>query len=123
MVTYFDDVKFNSPKEMLSRLQDDYLDLYSPKNCLYAFLYNDMGSICTYDNIDEEMADDLQKKSAECGGEYWGAFLGWHRSAIFDSNEYLRQDDPNTKEDYALDFCKDTYKYDDWKIICYSDKE
>ena len=58
-------MKFNSPQELLEYIQNGF-DLYSPSLEEYAFLYNDMGSICTY-HITNEYADRLQQKE-----EYWG---------------------------------------------------
>ena len=71
-------IKFDSPEEMLETIQSG-TDLYNSENELYVFGYNDAGSICVYDNIDEEQAAELKTKE-----EYWGAYLGWRGSAIYD---------------------------------------
>ena len=44
-------MKFDTAQEMLDYIQDDNEchDLYSEKAEIYVFLYNDAGSIATYD--------------------------------------------------------------------------
>lgn len=92
-------MKFNSAEEMLEFIQDGN-DLWSESAGLYVFVYNDAGSICTY-NIDLTQAKELSLK-AELYDEYWSAFLGWGGS-IYD-------------EPQNLELCEKLYKVDDWRL-------
>lgn len=64
---------FHNGAEMLEALQTG--DLYSPLSEIYIFIYNDVGSLCSYD-ITLSEAETLENKCREQPGEYWSAFLG-----------------------------------------------
>lgn len=113
------DVKFNSAKEMYQYLCNvgNERDIWSPKNNLYIFAYNVYGSICTYDNIDENKAKELDAEE-----EYWGAYLGWCGSHIYDTEEYMREVEHLSEKEIAdkytaMDFCEAFYSVDDWKDV------
>lgn len=84
-------------------------DYYNVDTGEYVFVYNDSGSICTYYlTLDE--AIDLEKKSREHNGEYWGAFLGIGGEIIDDpSYEHFEEGDYTN-----LDYCNETYKEGRW---------
>lgn len=90
--------KFNNAKEMYACLMNGF-DLYSPKEELYVFCYNEDGSLCSYDITPEE-AEELNDK---CGDEYWGAQLGFG-GYIYDGNK-------------ANEFCEDTWVIEDWEVL------
>ena len=77
-------IKFNNANEMYEYIKDGN-DLWNPDKSIYVFVYNDNGSICVYDNITSELAKSLDK-----GEEYWGAYLGWQGSSIYDGEDVLR---------------------------------
>jgi len=95
-------------------------DLYSKSLGTYVFVYNDANALCTYDLSPEELSKaviDAQKHN-----EYWGAFLGWHGSAILDESTY-NDDEHRYSEKWelnklylqpSLDFCEETYMITDW---------
>jgi hypothetical protein len=60
---------------MLKFLYDDG-DLYMPLLGMYVFHYNEDGAVCVYYNITMPKALELEQKSREDDGEYWGAYLG-----------------------------------------------
>lgn len=106
--------RFKSAEDMLSQIRDGN-DFYCPDLELYVFVYNVDGSICSYRGIDKEWAERLDKED-----EYWGAYLGWYGSAIWDSKEYIRKEYMRRKgiakediEDEALLWCSYYYK-NDW---------
>ena len=97
-------IPFSSGKEMLDAIQAG-ADLYSPTEELYVFLYNGSGSICVYQGIDLEEAEELEWEARE-NEEYWGAFLGSQGSGIYDdpSYEYFSPDKMSN-----LDWCEANY--------------
>lgn len=76
---------FNSGQKMYDFIESGG-DLYSPSIETYVFVYNEEGSICVYTGIDSEYAKEL-----DSGDEYWGAYLGWRGSAIYDTTEYKKR--------------------------------
>ena len=106
-------MKFKSAQEMLSFVQNGN-DLWSPSKCVYMFIYNDLGSICAYDNIDIECAKELAQED-----EYWGAYLGMSGSAIYDSSDYLKEYPEMESADKitAMDFCQSMYDVTDWLVV------
>ena len=109
-------MRFNSPQELLEYIQNGF-DLYSPSLEEYAFLYNDMGSICTY-HITNEYADKLKQKE-----EYWGAYLGWG-GHIHDSEEYIIENEGEQNIVHArelhqlpIQWAEDVRDVDDWEDV------
>ena len=100
-------IHFADAKEM-NDLITGGTDLYCPSEELYAFVYNDEGSICYY-GIGQYEAVELQKEAAR-DEEYWGAYLGVG-GHICDTPEYLMENGyTNPEEHYkAMDFCEDYY--------------
>ena len=89
-------MKFNSAKEMLSTITSG-VDLYSPTEQKYVFVYNDRDSICEY-YIDPFEAIDLERKASETG-DYWGAFLGIGGCIYDEDDDYYT----------PISFCEDYY--------------
>ncbi|MEE1255959.1 MAG: hypothetical protein UHN47_05550 [Lachnospiraceae bacterium] len=87
---------FPTAEEMISTLQND-MDLYNVLTKEYAFKYNTDGAIVVY-NISLEEAKELEEKSQNSNGEYWGAFLGVG----------------GTIYDEPLEYCNDKYKLAGW---------
>lgn len=99
-------MKFNTAKEMLEYIRESN-GLYNVKTHEYVFEYNAEGSICVY-SLSTEEATSVSKLAHE-HDDYWGAFLGWHGSAIYDNPD-------------NIDWCKDNYAIDGW-IDIYDGKE
>lgn len=106
-------MKFDTAQEMLDYIQDDNEchDLYSEKAGIYVFLYNDAGSIATYD-INKIEAKELAKKVKydKYGEEYWGAFLG-PGGKIWDDVSHECYQEGNISN---LEMCEELIEYDDW---------
>lgn len=106
-------MKFDTAQEMLDYIQDDNEchDLYSEKAEIYVFLYNDAGSIATYD-INKIEAKELAKKVKydKYGEEYWGAFLG-PGGKIWDDVSHECYQEGNVSN---LEMCEELIEYDDW---------
>ena len=107
-------MKFASPEQLLGYIQSGR-DLYSPSEKTYVFVYNQDGSICTYDNISEEKASILMEQD-----EYWGAYLGCG-GGIYDTEEYInKQNDPDllamaeSLRHLAIQWCEDMIGVADW---------
>lgn len=101
-------MKFSNAQEMFAYIMAGN-DLYSAKTGLYAFRYNESGSIAAY-NIDGDEAARLARKSKENGGEYWGAFLGPGATICDDPlYEHFKAGDTSN-----FDFCEDFCDVDDW---------
>lgn len=60
-------------RELYGRIEDT--DIYDPVNCIYAFLYNEAGSIAYYYLNNDEILE-LAKEAIEIGETYIGALLG-----------------------------------------------
>ena len=105
----------------------DCVDLYNPNTNEYVFLYNDSDSICCYDWIDKEKADELSAYVKETE-EYWGGYLGVGGD-IYDSNLYFYEDENGydavnklSVEEYTslrhtgrnLDWCEEHYMLNGW---------
>lgn len=86
-------------------------DLYNSELQLYVFLYNETGSICVYEGIDREEATELAKKARD-KSEYWGAFLGWKGSGIYDTPDY-EVNPPATNE--AVEWCDGCFNHPAWQ--------
>jgi len=97
--------KFASGQEMLDALHD--VDLYSPSQELYVFLYNEAGAICYY-YISLEEAKELQAQAKKMG-EYWSALLGTGGHICDDPND---EDNPPNPGCSNIDFCEDNYMHD-----------
>lgn len=108
-------MKFNTAQEMLDYIQDDNEchDLYSEKAEIYVFLYNNAGSIATYD-IDKVEAKKLAKKVKydKYGEEYWGAFLG-PGGKIWDDVSHECYQEGSVSN---LEMCEELIEYDDWVL-------
>lgn len=106
-------MKFDTAQEMLDYITDynECHDLYSEKAGIYVFLYNDAGSIATYD-INKIEAKKLAKKvkNDKYGEEYWSAFLGPGGKIWDDVSHECYQ------EGYVsnLEMCEELIEYDDW---------
>ena len=110
-------MKFNTAQELLDYINNGF-DVYSPSLEVYAFLYNDKGSICTY-HISNEYAEELKQKE-----EYWGAYLGWYGSCLYDSEEYIIEHEGKENIIYArelhqlpIQWAEDVYDADDWEDV------
>ena len=91
-------MKFSNGQEMYECITSG-TDLWDGEST-YVFVYNDYDSICVYNNIYPDEARELERLTG--GEEYWGAYLGWHGSAIYDSKAYYEQ-----KKDYNADALSD----------------
>ena len=106
---------FQSADIMLKYIQDGN-DVWSPTLNKYVFLYNALGSICYYDDIDYDEAKNLQSKSEKSAvKEYWGAFLGIG-GHICDTLKWIHHQkesqnllNESEEYDYALEFCSEYY--------------
>ena len=100
-------MRFNSPEQMLDAILNGEKDLYNVKTGDYVFHYSESGSIAVY-NLTSEEAEELDKKAIE-NGEYWGAFLGGG-GEIWDDPERAAENE----QDCNLDYCKKVYALDGW---------
>ena len=112
---HMEEIKFETPEKMLEVLASGS-DLYNPKLEMYIFSYNDLGSICVYTQISEQYAKELSRQTLEgMEGSYWGSFLGYKHSAIYDTLEWYKE---NEKEydglPTPLDICKSLYRETGW---------
>lgn len=110
-------IKFDSAEEMLKTITSG-IDIYSPSLGLYAFVYNEQGSICVYTDI---TVSDVAKMSDK---EYWSSFLGPHNSIIYDSVEYMREN-RITGRTTNMQWCEDMIScgIGNWKIVALRDKD
>ncbi len=97
-------VFFKSGKDMLDYLCSG-IDLYSPTEQIYVFNYNEDGNICAYKNIDLDKAVELETKASK-DEEYWGAYLGWQGSHIYDNSSYENYDDGRASN---IEWCNEMY--------------
>lgn len=107
-------ITFCDGLEMFNKIKECGLDLYNTELEIYAFCYNECGSIATY-NIDRENALKLKIK-ANATGEYWSAFLGCG-GKIYDSLDYKLQLELKDTCDEAVEFCNCYYDEGSWMVV------
>lgn len=95
---------FHTGQEMLDYLKSGK-DLYNPTEELFAFLYNEAGSIAVY-HINRNEAIRLSGLSMEHNGEYWGAFLSTGGEIYDDPSHELYTENQQSN----LDFCNSVFE-------------
>lgn len=98
--------EFASGEEMLDTLQRG-MDLYSPSQEMYVFLYNEAGGIAHY-SIDERVAIHLERLARQ-HNEYWAAFLGVGGHIWDDPGDKYNKPNPGCSN---IDFCNEWYGVD-----------
>lgn len=107
MRTYY---TFENGKEMLELIQSG-IDLYHEGSDTYVFVYNDYGSICTYD-IGSVKAYELSKQK-KADGECWSAHLGWGGCIYDDPSHELYKSGQQSN----LDFCNENFDIGYWEVV------
>ena len=98
---------FKNWREMYDALSNGK-DLYNPIIGKYIFLYNENGSLCTY-NLNQEEAINVAK---EANGDTWSSVLGTG-GYILDTMTLSKEE--SLKPSY--DFCKENYEKGGWVCV------
>ena len=103
-------MKFNSALEMLEFIQAGN-SLWSPSEETYVFLYNNVGSICTY-HVNQFMAKVLTRLSKD-SDSFWESFLGIG-GVIYDDPSYENYDQMSSNN---LNICENLCIAQDWVLV------